>query len=95
MDLDLAVLTAEEFDDALDIPTAPVAGAVQTLAGARMDEELMRGDPGGGIVSLSQASTGEVNLAVHAGAAFTQILVEDVDRLVCQGPAIGHGYPCR
>lgn len=46
MDLDLAVLTAEEFDDALDIPTAPVAGAVQTLAGARMDEELMRGDPG-------------------------------------------------
>ena len=95
VDLDLAVLTAEELDNAFGVPTAPVAGAVQALIGAWVDEELTCGDLGRGMVTLSQACAGEIELAVHTGAAFTKILVKDVDRLVRQGSTVGYGNPCR
>src|SRR6185295_1809066 len=95
LDLHLLVLAAEELDIAVRQVAAEVAGPVEPLAGARMDEER-----GGGLlrvpeVALREADAADVELPGHPDRARVESVVQHREGLVRHRPAIGDARPAR
>ncbi len=97
VELDLEVLAAQEFDQAVLTEPRHVAGAVEALAhsGVRPLQEALGGALGLAEVPAGHPRTGQVQLSGYARGHGLETVVEDVGALVRHRTAVRDARPVR